>query len=118
MVPVGLRPDPRGRDVPETPPQLLGSHAIAIQPLASSCGFTNLAALLGGMGAVTVQMQIRVEPTGEISHVRLLQGTGNSDVDDLVGCVVKQRLRLQPASSAGVPQLTDAFILDARIQFF
>jgi hypothetical protein len=35
----------------------------------------------------------------------------------LVSCVVRQRLRLQPASSAGVPQLTDAFILDARVEF-
>lgn len=118
MVPVGLRRDPQGRDLPENPPQLLGSSAIAIQPLASTCGVTNLAALLGGMGAATVQMQIRVETSGEISQVRLLQSTGNSAVDDLVGCVVKQQLRLQPASSAGVPQLTDAYILDARVQFF
>jgi hypothetical protein len=58
-----------------------------------------------------------VEPSGEISHVNLVQGTGNSAVDDLVSCVVRQRLRLQPASSAGVPQLTDAFILDARVEF-
>jgi outer membrane biosynthesis protein TonB len=64
-----------------------------------------------------VQLQIRVEPSGEISHVNLVQGTGNSAVDDLVSCVVRQRLRLQPASSAGVPQLTDAFILDARVEF-
>ncbi|WOD37879.1 hypothetical protein [Nodosilinea sp. E11] len=117
VVPVGLQLDPNGRDIPETAPQLLGASAIAMQPLASSCGFANLDALLAGMVATSVQMQIRVEPSGEISNVRLLQGTGSSAVDDLVSCVVRQRLLLQPASSAGVPQLTDAFILEARIQF-
>ncbi|MBD2111011.1 MULTISPECIES: hypothetical protein [Cyanophyceae] len=117
VVPVGLRLDPNGRDIPETAPQLLNTSAIAMRPLASSCGFANLDALLAGVPAASVQMQIRVEPSGEISNVRLLQGTGSSAVDDLVGCVVRQRLRLQPASSAGVSQLTDAFILDAQIQF-
>lgn len=117
VVPVGLRLDPNGRDIPETAPQLLNTSAIAMRPLASSCGFANLDALLAGISAASVQMQIRVEPSGEISNVRLVQGTGNGAVDDLVACVVRQRLRLQPASSAGVPQLTDAFILDARIQF-
>ncbi|OKH48688.1 hypothetical protein NIES30_09090 [Phormidium tenue NIES-30] len=116
-MPVGIRPDPNGRDIPETAPQLLSTSAIAVRPLASICGFANLDALLAGSSTASVQMQIRVEPSGEISNVRLVQGTGNSAVDDLVGCVVRQRLRLQPASSAGVPQLTDAFILDARIQF-
>ncbi len=118
VVPIGLRLDPNGRDIPETAPQLLNTSAIAMRPLASSCGFANLDALLAGISAASVQMQIRVEPSGEISNVRLVQGTGSSAVDDLVACVVRQRLRLQPASSAGVPQLTDAFILDARIQFF
>jgi hypothetical protein len=118
VVPVGLRLDPSGRDIPDTAPQLLGSSAIDIQPLASGCGFANLEAILAGMTTATVQMQIRVETSGDISNVRLLQSTGRSAVDDLVSCVVRQRLRLQPASSAGVPQLTDAYILDARIQFF
>lgn len=118
VVPVGLRLDPNGRDIPETAPQLLNTSAIAMRPLASSCGFANLDALLAGITASSVQMQIRVEPSGEISNVRLVQGTGSSAVDELVGCVVRQRLRLQPASSAGVAQLTDAFILEARIQFF
>ncbi|MBW4460884.1 MAG: TonB C-terminal domain-containing protein [Nodosilinea sp. WJT8-NPBG4] len=117
VVPVGIRLDPNGRDIPETAPQLLNTSAIAMRPLASSCGFANLDALLAGVPAASVQMQIRVEPSGEISNVRLLQGTGSSAVDDLVSCVVRQRLRLQPASSAGVSQLTDAFILDAQIQF-
>ena len=117
VVPVGIRLDPNGRDIPETAPQLLNTSAIAMRPLASSCGFANLDALLAGISAASVQMQIRVEPSGEISNVRLVQGTGSGAVDDLVGCVVRQRLRLQPASSAGVPQLTDAFILDARVQF-
>ncbi|MEP0904148.1 TonB C-terminal domain-containing protein [Leptolyngbya subtilissima ST-M1] len=116
-MPIGIRLDPNGRDIPETAPQLLNTSAIAMQPLASSCGFANLDALLVGVPAASVQMQIRVEPSGEISNVRLLQGTGSSAVDDLVSCVVRQRLRLQPASSAGVSQLTDAFILDAQIQF-
>ncbi|MEA5449803.1 hypothetical protein VB780_14565 [Leptolyngbya sp. CCNP1308] len=117
VVPVGLRLDPNGRDIPETAPQLLDTSAIAMRPLASSCGFANLDALLAGISASSVQMQIRVEPSGEISNVRLVQGTGSSAVDDLVSCVVRQRLRLQPASSAGVAQLTDAFILEARVQF-
>ncbi|MFQ4135760.1 hypothetical protein PGN35_005520 [Nodosilinea sp. PGN35] len=118
VVPVGLRLDPNGRDIPETAPQLLNTSAIAVQPLASACGFANLEALLAGISTTSVQMQIRVEPSGDISNVRLVQGTGSSAVDDLVSCVVRQRLRLQPASSAGVAQLTDAFILEARIQFF
>ncbi|MGB3135255.1 MAG: hypothetical protein WBB18_00500 [Nodosilinea sp.] len=118
VVPVGIRLNPNGRDIPDAAPQLLGTAAIDLQPLASGCGFANLEALLSGAVATSVQMQIRVETSGEISDVRLLQGTGSDAVDSLVGCVVKQRLRLQPASSAGVPQLTDAFILDARIQFF
>lgn len=118
VVPVGLRLDPNGRDIPETAPQLLNTSAIAMRPLASGCGFANLDALLAGISATSVQMQVRVEPSGEISNVRLVQGTGSSAVDDLVSCVVQQRLRLQPASSAGVAQLTDAFILEARIQFF
>jgi hypothetical protein len=115
---VGLRLDPNGRDIPETAPQLLNTSAIDVRPLASGCGFANLDALLVGIAATSVQMQVRVEPSGEISNVRLVQGTGSSAVDDLVSCVVRQRLRLQPASSAGVAQLTDAFILEARIQFF
>lgn len=118
VVPVGIRLNPSGRDIPETAPQLLGATAIEVQPLASGCGFANLDALLTGMVSTSVQLQIRVEPSGEISLARPLQGTGSSAVDDLVSCVVMQRLRLQPASSAGVPQLTDAFILDANIQFF
>jgi hypothetical protein len=118
VVPLGLRLDPNGRDIPETPPQLMGNPAIAFQPLASSCGVGNLEALLTGMVATSVQMQLQVETNGQISNVRLLQSTGSSAVDNLVSCVVKQRLQLQPASSAGVPQLTDAYILTARIQFF
>ncbi len=117
VVPVDIRLNPSGRDIPETPPQLLGSVGIEVRPLASGCGFANLDALLAGFTSASVQMQIRVEPSGDISDVRLLQGTGNSAVDDLVGCVVRQRLKLQPATSAGVPQLTDAFILDAQVQF-
>ena len=118
VVPVGLRLDPNGRDIPDTAPQLLGSAAIDMRPLASSCGVANLDALLAGVSATSVQLQVRVETSGDISSARLLQSTGSSAVDDLVSCVVRQRLRLQPASSAGVPQLTDAYILDARIQFF
>ncbi|MBE9138716.1 TonB C-terminal domain-containing protein [Nodosilinea sp. LEGE 07088] len=118
VVPLGLRLDPNGRDIPDTAPQLVGSTAIAFQPLASSCGVSNLEALLTGMVATSVQMQLQVEPNGTISNVRLLQSTGSSAVDDLVSCVVKQRLQLEPARSAGVPQLTDAYILEARIQFF
>ncbi|MBE9114232.1 hypothetical protein IQ273_33270, partial [Nodosilinea sp. LEGE 07298] len=117
VVPVGIRLNPNGRDIPDVAPQLLGATAIDMQPLASGCGFANLEALLTGMVATSVQLQIRVEPSGEITQVRPLQGTGNGAVDDLVSCVVRQRLQLQPASSAGIPQLTDAFILDARIQF-
>ena len=117
VVPVGIRLNPSGRDIPETAPQLLGATAIDMQPLASGCGFANLDALLTGMVATSVQLQIRVETSGEISQVRPLQGSGSGAVDDLVSCVVRQRLRLQPASSAGVAQLTDAFILEARIQF-
>jgi hypothetical protein len=117
VVPLGIRLDPSGRDIPDQAPQLLGAPAIAVQPLASGCGFANLDALMAGRISTSVQLQIRVEPSGEISHVNLVQGTGNSAVDDLVSCVVRQRLRLQPASSAGVPQLTDAFILDARVEF-
>ncbi|WP_052050288.1 hypothetical protein [Leptolyngbya sp. KIOST-1] len=117
VVPLGIRLNPSGRDIPETAPQLLGAAAIELQPLASACGFANLEALLTGIVATSVQLQIRVETSGEITQVRPLQGTGSSAVDDLVGCVIRQRLRLQPASSAGVAQLTDAFILDARIQF-
>ncbi|HSM80747.1 MAG TPA: energy transducer TonB [Nodosilinea sp.] len=117
VVPVGIRLNPQGRDIPELAPQLLGSAAIELQPLASGCGLANLDALLAGMVATTVEMQVRVEPSGDISDARVLQSTGNSAVDDLVSCVVKRRLRLQPATSAGVPQLTDAFILEARLQF-
>ncbi|PSR13245.1 hypothetical protein C8255_25535, partial [filamentous cyanobacterium CCP3] len=117
VVPVGIRLNPNGRDIPDSAPQLLGAAAIEMQPLASGCGFANLEALLAGMVAASVQLQIRVEPSGEISQVRPLQGTGNGALDDLISCVVRQRLRLQPASSAGVPQLTDAFILEAQIQF-
>ena len=117
VVPLGIRLDPSGRDIPDQAPQLLRAPAMAVQPLASGCGFANLDALMAGRISTSVQLQIRVEPSGEISHVNLVQGTGNSAVDDLVSCVVRQRLRLQPASSAGVPQLTDAFILDARVEF-
>jgi hypothetical protein len=118
LVPVSLRLNPSGRDIPDVPPQLLGATAIELRPLVSGCGLGNLDALLAGMVSTTVQMQIRVETSGDISAARLLQSTGSAAVDDLVGCVVRQRLRLQPATTAGVPQLTDAFILDARIQFF
>lgn len=117
VVPVGIRLSPYGTDIPDQAPQLLGAATIAVQPLASGCGIANLDALVAGQVSTSVQLQIRVEPSGEISHVNLVQGTGNSAVDDLVSCVVRQRLRLQPASSAGVPQLTDAFILDARVEF-
>jgi hypothetical protein len=114
---VGIRLNPSGRDIPENGPQLLSMTAIEVRPLVSGCGFANLDALLAGITSASVQMQIRVEANGDISDVRLLQSTGSGAVDDLVGCVVKQRLKLQPASSAGVPQLTDAYILDAQIQF-
>lgn len=115
-MPLAIRRDPNGRDLPDTLPQLESSSAIWIEPFLSGCGVGNLAALAGGRTGATVQMRLTVETNGQISAVTVLQGSGDPAFDQLAACMVQRGLRLQPASSDGVNQPTDAVILEAQIQ--
>lgn len=114
-----IRLNPRGRDIPEVAPQIQGSGTIAVQPLPPQCAVANLAALTATVPAATIQLQVRVEADGRISAAEVVQGngSGNAALDNLVRCLVKERLSLAPASSGGQSIKTDAFILETRISF-
>jgi hypothetical protein len=96
---------------------LSGNNTLMVQPLPPRCSIPNVDALITTGPAATVQLQILVEPDGRISWAQPVNSSGNSAVDNLVSCVVQERLQLIPASSAGAPIRTDAFILESQIRF-
>ncbi len=114
-----VRLNPLGRDIPEVAPQIQGGSRIAVQPLPPQCAVSNLATLGVTNLAATVQLQVRVEANGQISMAEVVpgNGSGNAAVDNLVRCLVTERLTLVPAASGGQPIKTDAFILETRISF-
>lgn len=119
LLATGIRQNPQGRDIPEVAPQLTSNSTITVQPLPPQCSFPNLGVLFETVPTAAVQLQILVEPSGRIARATVLPGygSGSEAVDRLVSCLVQERLQLVPASSAGAPQLTDAFILETRVRF-
>lgn len=113
LVPLGIRVDPNGRDLPDTLPQLQSSSSIWIQPFLPNCGQDN--ASLANVSA-TVQMRITVEVDGRISHAEVTQSSGDAALDALATCLVPQGLQMVPATTAGVQRPTDAVLLEARLQ--
>jgi hypothetical protein len=79
----------------------------------------NLSALIATAPAATVQLAIMVEADGRISSASVVPGygSGTAAVDDLVSCLVRQRLTLNPAYSGGAPIKSDAFIVETRLAF-
>jgi len=88
---------------------------IALEPLPTECNAADLSRL-GAASQGTVKLRIRVETSGRISHTTVVQSSGNPALDDVVGCVVRYRLYLEPATVDGTPQLTDAYILETQVQ--
>ncbi len=117
LTPLGIQPAAYGRDFPDTPPQLLSHTSLSVQPWLSVCGWQNPAAMVSSGLNATVQLQLHVQPSGEISFARVARSSGNPAVDDLVSCVVQRQLRLQPAILAGEPFFTDAYLLETQVQF-
>ena len=117
LSPVGLYAAAFGTDFPDTPPKLLDNTSLNLQPWLATCGWQNLGAIASPGLTARVQLQLQVQPDGTVSQATVLEGTGNTALDNLVSCVVQHQLRLQPATTAGSPQLTDAFILDTQVRF-
>lgn len=90
---------------------------MGVQPWLSLCGLANLAAIASPGLVARVKLQLQVQPDGRISQATVVEGTGNSSLDHLVSCVVQNQLRLQPATTGGTPQLTDAYILETQVRF-
>ncbi|NJL49589.1 MAG: hypothetical protein HC929_21855 [Leptolyngbyaceae cyanobacterium SM2_5_2] len=67
LTPLGIQPAAYGRDFPDTPPQLLSNASLSVQPWLSVCGWQNPGALVSPGLSATVQLQIYVQPSGEIS---------------------------------------------------
>ena len=114
-----IRLNPNGRDIPETPPRIQGSNTLALQPLPPACSTANLSALTPGLVNATIQLEVLVEADGRVSAANVISGgsSGNTAVDSLASCLVRERLSLIPAYSGGQPIRSDAFILEARISF-
>lgn len=106
-----------GTDFPDTPPRLLDNTSLSLQPWLATCGWENLGAIASPGLTARVKLQLQVQPDGSVAQARVLEGTGNSALDNLVSCVVQHQLQLVPATTAGTPQLTDAFILDTQVSF-
>lgn len=117
LSPRGLYAAAFGTDFPDTAPQLLDNTSLSLQPWLATCGWQNLGAIASPGLTARVQLQLQVQPDGTVSQATVLEGTGNTALDNLVSCVVQHQLRLQPATTAGTPQLTDAFILDTQVSF-
>jgi hypothetical protein len=117
LTPVSIQPAAYGRDFPDTPPQLLSNSSLSVQPWLSVCGWQNPGAMVSPGLSATVQLQLHVQPSGEISFARVARSSGNLAVDELVSCVVQRQLRLKPAMLAGDPFFTDAYLLDTQVQF-
>lgn len=108
---VGIQADPQGRDLPDNLPRI-SQNSLQIQPLLSGCGWTQAPAI-----ASTLTLGVTVEATGEISQAEVLQGSSQPEINELVSCLVRRGLRLQPATSAGVAHPTDAAILQIQAEF-
>ncbi len=117
LSPVGLYAAAFGTDFPDTPPKLLDNTSLNLQPWLATCGWQNLGAIASPGLTARVQLQLQVQPDGTVAQATVVEGTGNSALDNLVSCVVQHQLRLEPATTAGIPQLTDAFILDTQVSF-
>lgn len=114
---LGLYAASFGTDFPDTPPRLLDNTRLSLQPWLATCGWENFGAIASPGLTARVKLQLQVQPDGSVAQARVLEGTGNNTLDNLVSCVVQRQLRLQPATTAGTPQLTDAFILDTQVSF-
>ena len=112
LVPIAISPDRAGRDLPDTLPEFV-ANAVWIQPLLLGCGWSQWPRLR----TVSVQMRLTVEIDGRISQTEILEGSGDSAVDQLMQCLVKQGLQLRPAVTAGAAQPTDAAILEVQARF-
>jgi len=117
LSPMGLYAAAFGTDFPDTPPKLLDNTSLSLQPWLATCGWQNLGAIASPGLTARLKLQLQVQPDGTVAQARVLEGTGNSALDNLVSCVVQHQLRLEPATTAGTPQLTDAFILDTQVSF-
>lgn len=111
LTPVSIQANPQGRDLPDNLPRI-SQRSIPIQPLLSGCGWAQAPAI-----AATLTFGITVEATGEISQAEVLQGTSRPEINNLVSCLVRSGLRLEPAISAGVAHPTDAAILQVQAKF-
>ncbi|TVP71240.1 MAG: energy transducer TonB [Leptolyngbya sp. LCM1.Bin17] len=103
----------QARDIPDSPPRLTGTTRISLDPLPAACQAA------GGSSALTsgqVNLRIRVEASGEISYTTVVQSSGNPALDDLVSCVVRQALQVQPASVDGTPLPSTDYVLETRVQ--
>lgn len=109
----GLRLDPSGRDLPDTPPRMGQSQSLVLQPLLSSC---SPGALSSPAAEAAVTLRITVEASGQISQAVVVQSSGDPAVDQLTACLVQQGLQLEPATTAGVGRPTDAVLLETRLQ--
>jgi hypothetical protein len=98
-------------------PRLLSNASISVQPWLSACGLANVGAIASPGLSARVQLHLHVQPSGEISLAQVVQGSGNPAVDNLVSCMVQRELRLSPAMVAGEPFFTDAYVLEAQVQF-
>jgi hypothetical protein len=114
---MGVQPASFGRDFPEVAPRLLSNASISVQPWLSVCGLANVGAIASPGLSARVQLHLHVQPSGEISLAQVVQGSGNPAVDNLVSCMVQRELRLSPAMVAGEPFFTDAYVLEAQVQF-
>lgn len=117
LLAVGLMASSFGTDFPDRPPQLLDRQPLVMQPWLSVCGLKNLGAIASPGLVAKVNLQVQVQPDGKVSRATVVDGTGDTALDQLVSCMVEQQVRLQPATTAGTPQLTDAYILQTQLRF-
>ncbi|XGB44147.1 MAG: hypothetical protein LVS60_05235 [Nodosilinea sp. LVE1205-7] len=117
LLTIGLAAASFGTDFPDRPPQLLDRRPLVVQPWLSICGLQNLGAIASPGLVAQVKLQLQVQPDGRVSRATVVEGTGSASLDHLVSCMVEGQLRLQPAITAGTPQLTDAYILETQVRF-
>lgn len=115
--PLGVSATPYGSDWPDTPPQLLSTAAIAVEPWLVACGVGHLGNLGTPGTTVQIPLRVRVEADGRISETYVDFSSGNPALDNLVSCIGQRQLRLTPARLAGQPQATDAYQVDIQVQF-
>ncbi len=103
----------QARDIPDSPPRLTGTTRISLDPLPAGCQAAgDSSALTSGQ----VNLRIRVEASGEISYTTVVQSSGNPALDELVSCVVRQALQVEPASVGGTPLPSTDYVLETQVQ--